>query len=477
MKTLLIILFVFFVPAAFGQEADSLARYVAVALRDNPTIKAARLSGEAAARRVAGAGALEDPVLEAGIFIEPMEYPDGRQRAQFQVMQMFPWFGTRRAARAEMGHMAAMAGEEYREAVDNLMAEVATRWNALCLLRRRQRDNEENVAILEQLERLALQRFAATGGGGGTTPSPSRGEDAGAAPPVMGGMKMGGGGGGATVSTTSSSPAMGNMNSGRGMAEVLQLRLELVGTRGDGEAIRSEMAAAKAAFNALLDRPAKSPVILPDSYAPILFRVEEGEDARLALARNPMLGMIREETLAREAAGEMARGMGFPMIGIGLQYMLFEKKTPGMVMGDDPPSTMNGKDMVMPMVSISIPVHRGKRRAARAEADLLARAGRERHAAALRQLEAELFQYHRDLEEADRKIALYREQAAITRTLVDLGTREFAAGRGSLDDLLRVRRQLLEYGLREAEAVADHNAAVINVRRITSFPDTLYTPH
>jgi outer membrane protein TolC len=461
---------------AAGQAADSLEHYTGVALRDNPAVKAARLAHEAAFQRVGAAGAFEDPVLEAGFFLKPMEYVDGRQRAQLQLMQMFPWFGTRRAAREEMGHMAAMTREEYRETVDNLRAEIATRWYALCLLHRRWRDNEENRLILEQLERLALQRFSAAGGGGAAaSPPPARADDAApAATPTAGmaGMKMGGASPG-TAGAAGAMPGMGGSSASPGMAGILRLRVELVGARVESESLLSELVAAKAAFNALLDRPPAGEVVLPDTCALLPFRLDVEEAARLILARNPMLGMLREEALARKAAGDMARKMSYPMLGIGLQYMLFEKNpaSTGMNMGDEPPA-MNGKDMVMPMFSVSIPIHRGKYRAARAEAVLLRRASEERHAATLRQLEAELYRYRHDLDDAARKVALYREQAALARAALDIGTGEFAAGRGALDDLLRVRQQLLEYGLREAAAIADYNTAVINVRRLVSFPDT-----
>ena len=47
--------------------------------------------------------------------------------------------------------------------------------------------------------------------------------------------------------------------------------------------------------------------------------------------------------------------MSYPMIGIGLQYSLINKMDHPIGMAD-----MNGKDMVMPMVKISLPLFRRK---------------------------------------------------------------------------------------------------------------------
>jgi outer membrane protein TolC len=458
---------------AAGQEGDSLHHYTAVALRDNPTVKAARHAHEAATRAAARAGALEDPVLEAGLFLDPMPLVEGRQVAQFQLMQMFPWFGTRRAAREEMTRMAGMALEQYRESADNLREEVAARWHALCLLRQRWLVNEEERSLLEQLERLALQRFSTSGGGDGAYTPAARGESPPATPAATGmaGMKTGGTTGGGMTGGAAPAASMSSMSSmspatGAGLAAVLRLRLERVAAESEAGGILSELVAGKAAFNALLDRPAGSEVVLPDTCRLVVLAAGADSVALLVAARNPMLGMIREEALAHGARAEMSRKMGYPMLGAGVQYMLVEKAPAG----DGTGMKMGGMDMVMPMVSVSIPLFRGKYRAAREESELRQRASEERYRATSRQLEAELYRYRHELAEATRKLALAREQAAIARATYDLGLREFASGRGSLDDLLQVRRQLLEYRLAGVTAIATYNTAAAAVQRLVSRP-------
>src|SRR5690606_41484449 len=67
-------------------------------------------------------------------------------------------------------------------------------------------------------------------------------------------------------------------------------------------------------------------------------------------AKNPMLGMITEEGLAYKAKAEMDKKMSYPMIGLGVQYMVIgTTNDPMFGMGN-----MNGKDMIMPMVSVSM---------------------------------------------------------------------------------------------------------------------------
>ena len=79
-----------------------------------------------------------------------------------------------------------------------------------------------------------------------------------------------------------------------------------------------------------------------------------------------MLGMFEEEELAYRAKNEMDKKMSYPMLGLGLQYMLIgENKTASMDSGMKP--EMSGMDMIMPMFSISIPIYRNKYKAQQRE--------------------------------------------------------------------------------------------------------------
>jgi outer membrane protein TolC len=166
--------------------------------------------------------------------------------------------------------------------------------------------------------------------------------------------------------------------------------------------------------------------------------------------------------------------MSYPMLGIGLQYMLIRKKAAGM--GTDAMETgmsgMNGKDMLMPMISVSIPVYRRKYRAQQRENAFLQQAVRERRLNARNLLEAELYRTGHLLDDAARRIALYRRQTELAQAACMLAVREFASGRGDLSGFIQVQRQLLDYALKTSEAVADYNITVANIRKLMSSNET-----
>ncbi|MDR2804964.1 MAG: TolC family protein [Dysgonamonadaceae bacterium] len=464
---------------ASGQEG--LPFYLKTATENNPAVKAAFLAYKASLQKIPQAGAYEDPQLEMGFFLEPMDIVDGRQIAQFQLMQMFPWFGTKKAAQTEAQHMAKMAFEQFRDVKDNLCLEVYNQWYSLCEWQQKRINNEENKKLLQQLETLALQRISSGGNGrptGGRQPATGTNSPAGNGKPATGGMS------GMNMGNTSQtvagrqSPAANDMSSmegsvSSGMSDVLRIQLEIIELESNTESLLSEMTVKKARFNALLNLPAENEIVVPDELAQTPFSLDEKEIMQWIATQNPMLEMLNEEALAYEAKAEMDRKMSYPMFGIGLQYMLIGKSESAgnqsaNEMAMDNMSRMNGKDMVMPMVSISIPIYRNKYKAARRESDFLRQASREKYADTFNDLQAELYRLKYQLEDMERKITLYRKQAGLASTTCDLAIQEFISGRNNLSDVIQIQRQLLEYQLKESEAIAEYNTSVAAIHKLAA---------
>ena len=411
-----------------AQTPDSLDRYLETAAKNNPGLNADFLAYKASLEKVPQAGAWPDPQLDIGFFLKPMDIVGGRQIADFTLMQMFPWFGTKKAAQTEATHMARMAYARFTETRDNLYLEVYTQWYLLSTLVQQLRNNRENLQLLKQLEELALRK----------------------------------------VSSSSSGMSSGMGNTAPGMSDVLRVQLEMAEIENNIESILSEIAAEKAKFNALLNRSADREVILPDSIAKVPFFFDEGVTMSEIENRNPMLDMLVEEEQAYRAKGEMDQKMSYPMFGIGLQYMLIdESATAQMEQGMEP--EMTGMDMIMPMVSISIPLYRNKYKAQQRESRFLWQSAREKYRNTLNMLQSDLFRLKHQLDDAERKITLYRKQEQLARTTYQLVVQEFISAKSDLTNVIQVQRQLLDYQLREAEAIAEYNTRVASIRKLRSF--------
>ena len=116
-----------------------------------------------------------------------------------------------------------------------------------------------------------------------------------------------------------------------------------------------------------------------------------------------MLGMLRFEQQSLEARKLMVTKMGYPMIGVGLNYSLIGKS-------EMSTSPMNGSDMVMPMVTATLPIYRKKYKAMQAEVEFEKTANKLNYQSTANVLQTEYYQaiqLHRD---AERRMKLYAEQ-------------------------------------------------------------------
>ncbi len=397
-------------------QTDSLSHYLETAVKNNPGLQADYLAYQASLQKIPQAGAIPDPQLEMGLFLKPMDIIDGSQLADFTLMQMFPWFETRKAAQMEAGHAANIAYEKYRDSRDNLLLNVSVQWFALCNLQQKQENIRQHMEYLKQLEALALQKYASAGSSGQ-------------------------------------------------MSETLRIRLETTELENSFETVQSEMKAEKAKFNALLNRPAASAVSVPGLFGKVPFSLNISAVSEKSLQENPKLGMISEEALSYKAKAETDKKMSMPVMGVGLQYSLIKKRAGGVI----PVTSMNGMDMLMPMVSVSIPVYRNKYKAQQKESEILQQASEEKYTETYNVLQAELTEISQGLENALRKIDLAEKQTELAKTTYNLLVQEFSTGKSDLTNVIQVQRQLLDYQLNKSDAIAGYNMLAASAQRILSF--------
>jgi len=167
----------------------------------------------------------------------------------------------------------------------------------------------------------------------------------------------------------------------------------------------------------------------------------------------------------------MAKKMGYPMIGIGLEYMINVKKPEDM----NSMNNMNGMDMIMPMVKFTLPIYRKKYKAQVKDSKLMKQSAELQYQNTQNELEASFVAINLRIADASRKIALYEKQRQLTQTTFQLMLREFAASSVSLTDVLQVQRELLNYSLKQVDSVVEYNTAVAEFEKIIAKDDLITT--
>ena len=166
-----------------------------------------------------------------------------------------------------------------------------------------------------------------------------------------------------------------------------------------------------------------------------------------------MLAMLKNEAGSYSYMEEKAKKMGSPMLGAGLNYMLIQKR-------EGNTSMMNGKDMFMPMVSVSIPIYRKKYNSMQSEARLMQEASAEQSNAMRNNLMIEYQQFVQNLNDAERRISLYQEQEELARKTTDLLLSGFTSSGTDYEEVLRMQLKVLDYSFKHIEAIADYNTSV-----------------
>jgi outer membrane protein TolC len=456
--------------ASCQQYPDSLLRYLEIAAKNNPTVLQRFSEYQASLQKIPQVGSLPDPELSAGVFLSPMELVSGNQVADLRLMQMFPWFGVLRYGKDEMSLMAKAKFELFRDAKLQVYYDVQRTWYELFKVQKDISISEKNIEILKLIERLALVRFksasldnSGSSSQGAVTSSVSSSSSSGSSGmQTMGAGQNNTGSSGANYSSSMQTGPMGSSSGSSGLADIYRIQIESSDLENNIALLKNQQNSIIAKFNTYLNRPVTSPVytyenITRDSLEFALTVVSDS-----MLAHNPMLGMLDFEKQSLEARKKMVTRMGYPMVGLGLNYSVIGKSSMST-------SSMNGKDMIMPMAVLTLPIYRKKYTAMQKEAELLKEATTENYLATANSLQSEYYQAVLLYQDAQRRGKLYENQFQLASKSLDLMLKSFSTSSSGLTDVLRVRQQTLDYELKQVEAVADFNTAIAWLKRLMAY--------
>ena len=373
-------------------KEDSLAVYIAEAIRNNPGLKSEYQAYQAQMANAQGAGVLSDPQLSVGL---------GKQRTTITIMQMFPWFGTLKAGREQMEYKAQEAYQKFREKSLSTAFNVEKQWYSILATQEKVKAVKQKRALLNDIKKVAIYLYK-------------------------------------------------NYTAGRDtkMSDQLRLDAEEERLKEQTESLETQLTLQKQQFNITLHRQPNAALSLPDS---ITLRQMPTFNWTEIERNNPKLAQYSAIQKAFKSQEEQTRAKGMPMIGVGLQYMLNGKVDMPMM------PNMNGKDMVMPMVSVTIPIYRKKITSAIHSAQLMERSAAYNYQRQLDALQSTYLSIEQRAGDIKRKLKLYESEVSLLNRTLELMQKEYATGATSLTDILQTTRESIDYDLLKAEANAQYN--------------------
>ena len=279
-------------------HAQTLESYIQQAETNNPEVQAFEIRYNISREKVSEADAFADTEVSAGVFVSEPETRTGAQKARFSVKQMIPWFGTITARENYANSLAEVDYLDIAITKRKLRLSVSQSYYRLYAIKEKQEVLNENIQLLKAYERLAL-----------------------------------------------TSVEVGKASA----VDVLLLQIRQNELLEQKEVLMQEYLSERSVFNKLLNRESTLTLDLVDS----LGIVDEMEQPTSELELHPELekyDRLYESVTQSELLNQKEAN---PNLGFGLDYIPVAER-PGMDFSD------NGKDILMPMVSLSIPIFNNK---------------------------------------------------------------------------------------------------------------------
>jgi len=278
-----------------NSNSQTLNDYLTIAAQNDPELQTLQYRYQSALEKVTEVGSLPNTTLGVGYFLQEAETRVGAQKAKFSVSQKLPWFGTL-AAKEESAFFKALAQLNTIDfAKRNLFLGIKKTYYELYELKAKELVLNENIAILNTYKKLALNELE---------------------------------------------------NNKSTMVDVLKINMESNNLSNNLSAVIENLSAKRTIFNLLLNRDEDAPIEIIESIL-----IEDTQELlnRKLINQNPKLLQLNNLKSALVQSELAAKKEGLPVIGIGLDYVFVENRPVESLID-------NGKDIVMPMVTLSIPL-------------------------------------------------------------------------------------------------------------------------
>lgn len=386
-----------FTPCAWGSQRPSdannlveLEDYLREASLNNANLKAMFEQWKAALEQVPQAKALPDPKFTYGYYIREVETRVGPQKHRFGITQLFPWFGKIEARTDTVASAAKAAKQRYEAAKLKLFFEVKDAYYEYAYLARAVDIAKENLELIKHFEEVARTKYTA-----------------------------------ATA----------------GHPDVIRAQVELAKLEDHLKTLEELRKPIVARLNAVLNRQSFEMLPWPRREEFQKVEVNRNQLIESLRVRNPELSALGFEIEAARHRIELAKKNFWPDIGVGVDWIA----TDGAVMsgvGD------SGKDPVILMFTMNLPIWRDSYKAAELQAKAEMRKASQQKTEAENTMIAHAVRALYDFEDSGRKIKLYGD-ILVPKAEELLGASETAYQGGTIDflSLIDAQRTLLEYQL------------------------------
>jgi len=398
-KYIYIIGMMMLIPSVASAQLE-LDQYLVIAAENNPGLQVKFKEYMAALEVAPQVRTLPDPQAAFAYFISPVETRVGPQQVRFSVSQMFPWFGSLQAKENVANQDAKAKYEAFLESRSRLFNEVRSNYYNIYFNRRALEITMENLEILSSFKKLANIK----------------------------------------------------VETGK-VSAIDEYRIEM--ETGDMEnrlaLLKDNQHVLEVMFVNLLNTDSEIEITTPEILWTIDLDLRKDQVWDTINTNNHQLLAISLQQEGLIFRKELAEKVGKPDFSIGFDYT---------VVGQGENNLAGTDALLFPKVGITIPLYRNKYRALVNEVVYLQEAKESEKIDRINFLENILELSWKDYMDSDRRIDLYNTQQHLAKQSLALLETEYATGNKNFEEILRMERKWLTYGLELEKARSDKQAAI-----------------
>ena len=238
------------------------------------------------------------------------------------------------------------------------------------------------------------------------------------------------------------------------------LRVDIMNTSAETnlEVLNQKIKSANARLNSLLGRDYDSPIEITERLTVPDSPYQASIDS---IQHNPLLESLDLKIQAGEFKQKLAIKQGLPNLGAGVDYVMVDKL-------NDMALVDNGKNVLMPTVTMSIPIFRKKYDAAKKEALLLTEAYQAKKQDVSNNLYGSFYRFKVEMDIQLDLISSFDKQIQTSKQTLELLYSSYANSGEDFEEVLRLQQQLLEYRKMKIKASVAYYAAEAQLNYLTA---------
>jgi len=388
-------------------SAQDLEKLIEVALENNPKIQKFELQYNIASEKVNEVNTFPNTEFGAGYFVSEPETRTGAQRFKVSAKQMIPWFGS---ITARENYTSALADAKYEDiaiAKRKLVAAVSQSYYYLYANKAKQKVLVQNVALLKTYESLAL-----------------------------------------------SSVTVGKASA----VDVLRLQMRQNELTKGQLILEQEFMAEQSLLNKLLNRDGTKEIVV---VSELMIPSEKNKLLTFeSLQLHPELVKYDKLYASVTQSELLNQKESSPMIGFGVDYIAVSER-PDLSFSD------NGKDIIMPMVSISIPLFNKKYKSRTKQNKLQQQEIKTQKQDRLNKLETALTKAINKKVSSQISYETQIKNLQQAKSAEEILIRSYETGTISFNDVLDIQELQLKFQINKIESVREYYIQTIIINYLT----------